>query len=47
MRSAYHRQDNEKQMFVIYNTCTVRENANLKVMEDLDIFTASRTRIRI
>ena len=27
----YHRQDNEEADVVIYNTCTVRENANLKV----------------
>ena len=26
----YHRQDNEEADVVIYNTCTVRENANLK-----------------
>lgn len=27
----YHRQDSEDADVVIYNTCTVRENANLKV----------------
>ena len=27
----YHRQENEEADVVIYNTCTVRENANLKV----------------
>ena len=46
-RIGYAETDTEDADFVIYNTCTVRENANLRVYGRLGQMKRTKQRIRI